>query len=78
MPGGEEAVRLSLTERYLDQVSHLASRNVKVLLPADLTNLDGMLRGLGLDVAKLNGQGHGDVVGQPAPHETAAGGGRVA
>lgn len=48
VPGGKEAVQLSLSERHLDSLGKLASPKVNVLLPADLTNLNALLSGLGL------------------------------
>ncbi len=48
LPGGSDAVRLRLTERYLGQLRNLRSPNTKVLLPADLANLDALLGSVGL------------------------------
>ena len=56
-PGGAQAVELQLTEQYLDQMSGLANPKTDVLLPADLTRLDDLLRGLALSSTpeKTNG-----------------------
>ena len=43
MPGGESSVRLQLAEKYLKQLRALADDGTKVLLPADLTNLQQLL-----------------------------------
>ena len=48
LPGGSEAVRLRLTERYLGQLRNLRLPSTKILLPADLANLDGLLASVGL------------------------------
>ena len=47
-PGGVQAVELQLTERYLDQLRHLARPQTNVLLPLDLTRLDELLRSVAL------------------------------
>jgi len=46
--GGEEAVELRLTQQYLTQLANLARPTTSVLLPADLTQLDQLLRAMGL------------------------------
>ena len=48
-PAGEQAMRLQLVERYLGSLSQLARSDVNVLLPADLSQLDGLLAGAGLN-----------------------------
>ncbi len=48
MPGGPDAVRLQLTERYLRQLKQLRTPDTKILLPADLMNLEGLLESVGL------------------------------
>ena len=53
-PAGEKAMRLQLVERYLSSLSQLARSDVNVLLPADLSQLDGLLAGAG-----LNSNSHG-------------------
>lgn len=50
--GGEEAVRLRLTQKYLSQLSNLAGKDTNVLLPANLTHLEELLGGLGLEPKK--------------------------
>ncbi len=52
MPGGEDAVRLQLAERYLNQLSRLATADTQVVLPTDLTRLDEMLGSVGLNLRR--------------------------
>lgn len=47
-PGGEQAVRLQLTESYLRQLANLANPGTNVLLPADLTRLENLIESIGL------------------------------
>lgn len=47
-PGGEDALRLQLSKRYLSQLAYLGSPRTTVLLPADITRLDELLASLGL------------------------------
>ncbi len=49
MEGGERAVQLRLSEAYIDKLRGLARRNTKVLLPADLTSVDEILKNLTFD-----------------------------
>lgn len=46
--GGSEAVQLRLTEQYLEKLGFLGKSDTSVLLPADLTNLDELLKSVGL------------------------------
>ena len=46
--GGEAAVQLRLSERYLNQLKGLARPNTRVVLPMDLTRLDQLLDSLEL------------------------------
>lgn len=50
VPGGQSSVRLQLAEKYLKQLRNLARANTHVLLPADLTNLEGLLKSIELSV----------------------------
>ncbi len=50
MPGGPEAVNLRLSERYLGKLGALARRDKTIVIPSDLTQLDGLLAGLGLEL----------------------------
>jgi regulator of protease activity HflC (stomatin/prohibitin superfamily) len=45
-PGGAAALKLQLVEQYLDKVRALARPSADVLLPMDLSNLEGLLDGL--------------------------------
>ena len=48
LPGGEASVRLQLAEKYLKQLRTLAQEKTQVLLPADLTNLQALLKSIEL------------------------------
>jgi regulator of protease activity HflC (stomatin/prohibitin superfamily) len=48
--GGEEAIRLNLSQRYIAQLGLLANADTAVILPVDLTNLSKQLADLGLRV----------------------------
>ena len=52
---GERAVRLQLTEQYLNSLAHLAQERTGVLLPLDLTRLDQLLGSMGLSSGNKNG-----------------------
>lgn len=56
-PGGSAALRLQLVGQYLNQVRALARPDAQVLLPLDLSNLDGLISGL--EVSKHLGTGSG-------------------
>jgi len=45
---GEEAITMRLSQRYLDKLSSLGSKHTDVILPADITNMSNLLKGLGL------------------------------
>ena len=48
VPGGESSVRLQLAVKYLKQLRTLAQDKTQVLLPADLTNMEGLLKSIEL------------------------------
>ena len=48
LPGGESSVRLQLAEKYLKQLRTLARSDTQVLLPADLTDLEALLKSIEL------------------------------
>jgi regulator of protease activity HflC (stomatin/prohibitin superfamily) len=48
-PGGSEALRIQLVETYLSQLQHIGRQNTRVILPMDLTRLNELLEGAGLD-----------------------------
>ncbi len=52
--GGPEAVKLQLTERYINTLGELAVEETSVLYPANLTKLDELLKSLGLENGKKN------------------------
>lgn len=47
-PGGTEAVQLKLSQSYISQLSNLARPDKSVLLPADVSQFDQLLEGIGL------------------------------
>jgi len=49
-PNGEEALKLQLAERYLSKIGNLASERTKVVLPADMMDVDDWLGSIGLDI----------------------------
>lgn len=63
IPGGNEAVNLNLSQRYLDKLSSLAKRRTKVVLPTDISQFDQLLAGLGLQMPSAQES----VVIQPKP-----------
>ncbi|MBF2054417.1 MAG: paraslipin [Candidatus Sericytochromatia bacterium] len=54
-PGGDQAVRLRLSEKYIGKLGQLAKPQTQILLPADLTQLDQILAGMGLDPEQKTG-----------------------
>ena len=48
VPGGASSVRLQLAKKYLKQLRALAQDRTQVLLPVDLTNLQGLLESIEL------------------------------
>lgn len=50
MPGGEEAVKLRVSENFISQIKGIARNDAQVVLPADLTNIDDLMKGLGIDL----------------------------
>ncbi len=48
--GGEKAIRLDLSQKYFKIFSTLKDREGRVILPGDLTNIDALLKNMGLDV----------------------------
>ncbi|MBT3552823.1 MAG: SPFH/Band 7/PHB domain protein [Rhodospirillaceae bacterium] len=45
-PGGDDAIRLQLAERYLQKLTGLAQEGTRVVLPTDMTNIDAVLKSL--------------------------------
>lgn len=56
-PGGEEAIKLQLAERYLRQLAKLGKETNQILLPANLTSFEDVMQGLGLDALMLGRDG---------------------
>jgi len=42
-PGGEQAIKLNLSEKFIDNIAHLADAHTSVIFPADLTNMSQLL-----------------------------------
>ena len=49
-PGGEDAIKLNLSEKYIENIGHLADAHTKVIFPADLTNMRQLLSELELTI----------------------------
>jgi regulator of protease activity HflC (stomatin/prohibitin superfamily) len=49
LKGGGEAVRLRLSEAYLDKLGALATAGTQIVLPADLTRVDSLLQALEIE-----------------------------
>lgn len=49
-PGGEEAIKLNLSEKLIDNIAHLADGGTPVIFPADLTNINQLLSSLDLNL----------------------------
>lgn len=55
-PGGEEAIKLNLSEKLIDNISHLADAHTSVIFPADLTNMNQLLDSLDLRITEKPGR----------------------
>lgn len=49
-PGGEEAIKLNMSEKFIDNIGHLADAHTSVIFPADLTNMSQLLEALDLHI----------------------------
>lgn len=49
-PGGVQAIKLNLSEKFIDNIGYLADAQTRVILPADLTNLNQLLEALDLRI----------------------------
>ncbi len=47
MKGGEEAVKLKITEKYFQKIGNLADANVQVIMPGKLQNFNDWVKNLG-------------------------------
>jgi len=54
MPGGDQAMRLTLTQQYLAKIQGLARNDTNVILPYDLGNLEDLIDGLKIEDTKKN------------------------
>ena len=50
-PGGSDAIKLQLSKRYLEKLEHLGHPRTRVVLPADLAQMDQLLGSIGLGQA---------------------------
>jgi regulator of protease activity HflC (stomatin/prohibitin superfamily) len=50
LPGGEEAVKLQLSQNLFKKLGFLSQARNHIVLPADLTNFDSLLTAFGLDI----------------------------
>jgi regulator of protease activity HflC (stomatin/prohibitin superfamily) len=48
--GGEQAIKLNLSEKFIDNLGHLADAHTSVIFPADLTNMGRLLDALDLRI----------------------------
>ncbi len=48
--GGAEAVKLEMSQKYFDKIGNLANNNSRVIFPGDLSNMNDLLKSLGLDI----------------------------
>ncbi|SMF43716.1 SPFH domain-containing protein [Pseudobacteriovorax antillogorgiicola] len=49
-PGGSEALKLQLAERYVEHMQGLAKDKTRIIIPADLTKADSWLSNMGVDI----------------------------
>lgn len=49
-PGGQEAIKLNLSEKFINNIAHLADADTSVIFPADLTNINALLERLDLHI----------------------------
>jgi len=49
-PGGEEAIKLRLSESYLGKLQHLARPDKRIIIPADMSRVDQLLAAVGLEL----------------------------
>ncbi len=47
---GDRAIRLDIAGKYISSLRHLSRDGTEIIFPADVTNLDGLLDGLGLSL----------------------------
>lgn len=48
--GGKEALKLELGQKYFGKLSKLANNNGKIIIPKDLSNINDVLKTMGLDI----------------------------
>lgn len=50
LTGGEAAVRLKLSEKYLRQIRNLAGAHTEVIMPGKLQNFDDWMKNIGFEI----------------------------
>ena len=58
-PGGKDAVSLRIAEQYVKEFGNLAKTNNTIILPAELSNIGGVVGGLAEVLKKVQGPGDG-------------------
>lgn len=53
--GGKEAIKLNLSEKLIDNIGYLSDAETSVIFPADLTNMNKLLRTLELSIENNSG-----------------------
>jgi len=48
--GGKEAVKLEMSQKYFTKIGNLGDNNNRVIFPGDLSNMNDLLKSLGLDI----------------------------
>lgn len=48
--GGQEAIKLEMSQKYFSKIGKLSENNNKVIFPGDLTNMNDLLKSLGLEI----------------------------
>lgn len=56
--GGVEAIKLKVSEKYLNVMENLADQSVDVILPADISNFDSWLGSIGVKIDANMGSDH--------------------
>ena len=54
LPGGQEAIKLNLSEKFIGNLAHIADAHTSVIFPADLTNMNQLLEALELRIRSEN------------------------
>jgi len=52
MDGGEEALKLQISERYLSKLTHLARQSTRIIVPANIADFNSWMKFVDLNVGK--------------------------